>query len=168
MFMSAEANNGRVDCGPAACRSREQANACAACASSTSATSSNPKLVANVQTCRGSHTHTVVEEPKDKENIYIYVSGSAGVRSTSELAGCVRDEPDKNPTRRSGASRSSRSRSRTRQRPRGEPREHLHRTSPACTHGLSAAKTRRQAARQTERARARGGFIAPNPSVGRR
>jgi hypothetical protein len=53
--------------------------------------------VANVQTCRGSHTHTVVTDPRDKENVYIYVSGSAGVRSAEELPGCKDgpiDDPD--------------------------------------------------------------------------
>jgi hypothetical protein len=57
----------------------------------------NPKLVANVQTCRGSHTHTVVEDPKDKDNVYVYVSGSFIVRSPNELPGCVRETPDKDP-----------------------------------------------------------------------
>jgi hypothetical protein len=56
----------------------------------------NPKYIANVQTCRGSHTHTVLEDPKDRENIYIYVSGSAPVRSPSELPGCVREAPSVN------------------------------------------------------------------------
>ena len=56
-----------------------------------------PKYLANVQTCRGSHTHTVVEDPNDKENVYVYVSGSAGVRSPSELPGCVRLAPDEDP-----------------------------------------------------------------------
>jgi len=46
-----------------------------------------PRLVKNVQTCKGSHTHTVIPHPKDKGIIYIYVSGSAGVRK--EMAGCV-------------------------------------------------------------------------------
>src|SRR5262245_31926462 len=32
----------------------------------------NPKQLAAVQTCRGSHTHTLVTDPKDKANIYIY------------------------------------------------------------------------------------------------
>jgi hypothetical protein len=41
---------------------------------------SNPRYVANVQTCRGSHTHTVLKDPDDDQNVYIYVSGSAGVR----------------------------------------------------------------------------------------
>ena len=56
----------------------------------------NPKQVALVQTCRGSHTNTLVTDPRDKDNVYIYVSGSAGVRSTAELAGCSgkEDDPD--------------------------------------------------------------------------
>src|SRR3954470_12624214 len=41
----------------------------------------HPKNVGNVQTCRGSHTHTVVADPKDPENVYVYISGSAQVRS---------------------------------------------------------------------------------------
>jgi hypothetical protein len=57
----------------------------------------NPKYIANVQTCRGSHTHTVVVDPKDADNVYIYVSGSAGVRSPSELPGCSKLAPDKDP-----------------------------------------------------------------------
>jgi hypothetical protein len=57
----------------------------------------NPKYIANVQTCRGSHTHTLLEHPADRENVYVYVSGSAPVRSPSELAGCINEAPDKNP-----------------------------------------------------------------------
>ncbi len=52
-----------------------------------------PRQVAAVQTCRGSHTHSIVADPGDKENIYIYVSGTAGIRSPEEKAGCVAD-PD--------------------------------------------------------------------------
>ena len=48
-----------------------------------------PKKVADVQTCRGSHTHTLMTDPNDKSVVYIYVSGSAGVRPTSELASCA-------------------------------------------------------------------------------
>ncbi|MGE5205668.1 MAG: LVIVD repeat-containing protein, partial [Chlamydiota bacterium] len=57
----------------------------------------NPKQVAAVQTCRGSHTHTLVVDPKDKDNVYIYVSGTSFVRQPEELAGCSGGEPDKNP-----------------------------------------------------------------------
>jgi len=50
-----------------------------------------PRQVAAVQTCRGSHTHSIVTDINDKENIYIYVSGSSQVRSGDEKAGCVAD-----------------------------------------------------------------------------
>jgi hypothetical protein len=58
---------------------------------------SNPKQVADVQTCRGSHTHTLVVDPKDKDNIYVYISGSAAVRPAEELAGCVGGQPGDDP-----------------------------------------------------------------------
>jgi hypothetical protein len=58
----------------------------------------NPKQVAAVQTCRGSHTHTLVVDPQDQENVYIYVSGTSFVRQTEELAGCSGEKnPDKDP-----------------------------------------------------------------------
>ena len=57
----------------------------------------NPKQIADVQTCRGSHTHTLVIDPKDKDNVYIYVSGSAGVRPSEELAGCSGADPTVDP-----------------------------------------------------------------------
>ena len=53
-----------------------------------------PKQVAAVQTCRGSHTHSIVLDPKDRDNIYIYVSGTAGIRSAEEKAGCISDPND--------------------------------------------------------------------------
>ncbi|HKV40491.1 MAG TPA: hypothetical protein VJX67_14855 [Blastocatellia bacterium] len=57
----------------------------------------SPRQVAAVQTCRGSHTHTLVVDPKDKNNVYIYVSGTSFVRQNEELAGCSDGAPDKNP-----------------------------------------------------------------------
>jgi hypothetical protein len=57
----------------------------------------NPKQVAAVQTCRGSHTHTLVTDPNDKDNVYIYVSGTSFVRQNEELAGCSGEAPDKDP-----------------------------------------------------------------------
>lgn len=57
----------------------------------------NPKQLAAVQTCRGSHTHTLVVDPNDKENVYIYVSGTSFVRQSEELAGCSGETPDKDP-----------------------------------------------------------------------
>jgi hypothetical protein len=57
----------------------------------------NPKQVAAVQTCRGSHTHTLVVDPNDKANVYVYVSGTSFVRQSEELAGCSGQAPDKDP-----------------------------------------------------------------------
>ncbi len=52
----------------------------------------NPRLVKNVQTCKGSHTHTVIPDPKDKGAVYIYVSGNQGARD--DMEGCVNgDDP---------------------------------------------------------------------------
>jgi hypothetical protein len=58
---------------------------------------SRPKQVAAVQSCRGSHTHTLVLDPKDKDNVYIYISGTGPVRQSEELAGCSGGDPSTNP-----------------------------------------------------------------------
>ena len=47
-----------------------------------------PRLIKNVQTCKGSHTHTIVPDPEDKGVIYIYVSGNQGPRPATELPEC--------------------------------------------------------------------------------
>jgi uncharacterized protein (DUF305 family) len=53
-----------------------------------------PTQVAAVQTCRGSHTHTVVSDPTTTSgNIYVYVSGTSAARDDEELAGCSNDSP---------------------------------------------------------------------------
>jgi hypothetical protein len=57
----------------------------------------HPKQVAAVQSCRGSHTHTLVLDPKDKDNVYIYISGTGPVRQGEELAGCSGGDPSANP-----------------------------------------------------------------------
>src|SRR5207247_1396011 len=57
----------------------------------------HPKPITAVQTCRGSHTHTLLVDPNDTANVYIYVSGGAPVRPASELAGCSALAPDKDP-----------------------------------------------------------------------
>ncbi len=57
----------------------------------------NPEYIANVQTCRGSHTHTVLADPNDQDNVYIYVSGSAPVRPAEELEGCSGLMPEEDP-----------------------------------------------------------------------
>src|SRR5215212_8427297 len=57
----------------------------------------HPRNVGNVQTCRGSHTHSLLVDPKDPNNVYIYISGSSPVRSSTELAGCVAAMPTRDP-----------------------------------------------------------------------
>ncbi|MEN9816899.1 MAG: hypothetical protein RLZ32_779, partial [Gemmatimonadota bacterium] len=91
MFMSAEAQNGRVDCAPGGVRETVSTQRMRGVRVFDITDIKAPKLVANVQTCRGSHTHTVLEDPKDKANVYIYVSGSSSIRPSAELAGCAGD-----------------------------------------------------------------------------
>ncbi len=57
----------------------------------------NPKQVATVQSCRGSHTHTLLVDPKDKDNVYIYISGTGNVRQSEELGDCSGGDPGSNP-----------------------------------------------------------------------
>ena len=65
----------------------------------------NPKQVAAVQTCRGSHTHTLVVDPNDKDNVYIYVSGTSFVRQSPKNSPAARAERrTRIPTPRSSAS----------------------------------------------------------------
>lgn len=109
LFMSVEQNNGRLDCGeqgfpippaptngqpPVTPADKDRFRGVRIFDISDIR---SPKQVAAVQTCRGSHTHTLVVDPKDKENVYIYVSGTAGVRPDEELAGCSGGAPDADP-----------------------------------------------------------------------
>ncbi len=105
LFMSVEMPNGRLDCG-------EQGFPPATQPGAPSAEKDrfrgirifdisdirNPKQVAAVQTCRGSHTHTLVTDPKDAANVYLYNSGASFVRPDAELAGCSNEPADKDPT----------------------------------------------------------------------
>ena len=97
LFVSAEATNGRVDCGMQGIPDTVSAERARGIRVIDMADPKHPKYLATVQTCRGSHTHTVVTDPKDSENVYIYVSGSAAVRSPNELAGCSGALPESDP-----------------------------------------------------------------------
>jgi LVIVD repeat len=97
LFVSGEGQTGRLDCGIQGVPEPVSKDRLRGIRIFDISKMSRPKYVANVQTCRGSHTHTVVTDPRDKENVYIYVSGSAGVRSADELPGCKDgpiDDPD--------------------------------------------------------------------------
>jgi len=112
LFMSVEMPNGRLDCGvqgfppeppPAAGHEKERRLPAAQKGRFRGvrifdiSDIKNPKQVASVQTCRGSHTHTLVQDPNDKDNVYIYVSGVSFVRQIEELPGCSGEKPDKDP-----------------------------------------------------------------------
>jgi hypothetical protein len=114
LFMSVEMPNGRLDCGtqgfppeppPPAGEEKEARRRLPAAQKDRFrgvrifdiSDINNPKQVAAVQTCRGSHTHTLVVDPNDKDNVYIYVSGTSFVRQPEELAGCSGENPDKDP-----------------------------------------------------------------------
>ncbi len=56
-----------------------------------------PRQVAAVQTCRGSHTHTLVTDPDAEGNIYVYGSGTSSVRPGDELEGCSDEPPSEDP-----------------------------------------------------------------------
>jgi hypothetical protein len=88
LFVSAEAPSARLDCGtqaPAAVVSSERIRGLRIFDITDI---DNPKYLANVQTCRGSHTHTVVHDPRDANNVYVYISGTSGIRPSEELARC--------------------------------------------------------------------------------
>jgi hypothetical protein len=110
LFMSVEMPNGRLDCSaqgfppeppPAAGHEKEhnppvaQKDRFRGVRIFDISNIKNPKQVAAVQTCRGSHTHTLVVDPNDKDNVYLYVSGTSFVRQAEELTGCSAEAPDK-------------------------------------------------------------------------
>ena len=96
LFVSAEGNTGRIDCGDQGVKDPVSTERIKGIRIFDITDVNNPRSVANVQTCRGSHTHSVLVDPKDAENVYVYISGSAPSRSEQELPGCVRDKNDPN------------------------------------------------------------------------
>jgi hypothetical protein len=88
LFMSAEATNSRADCGFEGVPEPVSKLRVRGIRVFDISDIKRPKLVTTVQTCRGSHTHTVVPKLGDDANVYIYVSGTAGVRSAEEVPGC--------------------------------------------------------------------------------
>jgi hypothetical protein len=89
LFISVEETRGRLDCGTQGVADTVSAERFRGVRIFDITDIDHPKQVAAVQTCRGSHTHTLVLDPNDTANVYIYVSGTGPVRSGSELAGCA-------------------------------------------------------------------------------
>ncbi|MDQ6827709.1 MAG: hypothetical protein M3081_02455 [Gemmatimonadota bacterium] len=97
LFVSAEATSGRIDCGLQGVTDTVSHDRARGIRIYDISDLKHPRSLVMVQTCRGSHTNTLVVDPKDAENVYIYVSGSAPVRSPTELAGCSGGALDRDP-----------------------------------------------------------------------
>jgi hypothetical protein len=93
LIMSVEQTRGRLDCGTQGVEDPVSAERFRGIRIFDIADVRKPKQVAAVQTCRGSHTHTLVTVPNDKDNLYVYGSGTSTVRSADELAGCSAKDP---------------------------------------------------------------------------
>src|SRR5688572_6486322 len=96
LFVSVEETRGRLDCGNQGVRDTVSTDRLRGIRIFDISNLAEPRQVATVQTCRGSHTHTLVPDPKDSGVIYVYVQGTGSVRSPNELAGCVRAPRDPN------------------------------------------------------------------------
>ena len=97
LFVSGEDLGARLDCGTGGVKDTVSKDRLRGIRIFDISDLDNPRNVGNVQTCRGSHTHSLLVDPKDPNNVYVYISGSSGVRSPNELAGCIDLSPDKDP-----------------------------------------------------------------------
>ena len=97
LFVSAEATSGRIDCGLEGVKDTVSAARARGIRIYDISDISHPKSLTIVQTCRGSHTNTLIADPKDPDNVYIYVSGSAPVRPANEMQGCSGGQVDQDP-----------------------------------------------------------------------
>ena len=163
MFMSAEANNGRADCKPGGVPEPVSKERVRGVRIFDISDIKNPRLLVNVQTCRGSHTHTLLESPNDRDNVYIYVSGSSGIRPEGELAGCIKEAPDQNPN-------SSLMRIEIIKVPLAHPEQAAIVSRANIFAGLKATGSHAEAAediaqmkKDAAEARAKGGFVATLP-----
>jgi len=97
LFMSVEETRGRIDCGTQGVDTAVSPERFRGVRIFDITDLKKPKQIAAIQTCRGSHTHTLVVDPDDKENVYIYGSGTSAVRSGEELPGCSNAAPTEDP-----------------------------------------------------------------------
>ncbi len=97
LFMSVEQRRGRVDCGTQGVEAPASSERFRGVRIFDVSNVRKPRQIAAIQTCRGSHTHTLVTDPRDKANLYIYVSGTGFVRSPEEVADCSALPPNEDP-----------------------------------------------------------------------
>ena len=93
LIMSVEQVRGRVDCGREGVGKDASPERFRGIRIFDISDQSRPKQVGIVQTCRGSHTHSVVSGPSADGKIIIYNSGTSSVRDEEELEQCVGDIP---------------------------------------------------------------------------
>jgi hypothetical protein len=97
LFMSVEQTRGRLDCGTQGVPTPVSAERFRGIRIFDITDLNRPRQVAAIQTCRGSHTHTLVPDPNDRNTLYVYGSGTSSVRSAEELAGCSGLKPEDDP-----------------------------------------------------------------------
>jgi len=160
LFVSGEAFNGRTDCGTQGVPDTVSHDRLRGIRIFDITDIANPRHITDVQTCRGSHTHTVVTSPNDTANVYIYVSGGAPVRSPNELAGCSAAPPEEDPN-------TALFRIEVIRVPLAHPEQARIVSSPRIFNDLTQAASHAEApediaaaARAAAEARARGGFTA--------
>ena len=93
LIMSVEETRGRVDCGLQGISEDVSAERFRGIRIFDISDLTRPMQVGAVQTCRGSHTHSVVAGPGDDGKIIVYNSGTSSVRKEEELAGCIDESP---------------------------------------------------------------------------
>ena len=93
LIYSVEQTRGRVDCGLEGVTSDASPDRFRGLRIFDISDLSLPKQVGAVQTCRGSHTHSVVTGPNPDGKILVYNSGTGGVREEEELEQCIEDIP---------------------------------------------------------------------------
>jgi uncharacterized protein (DUF305 family) len=93
LVMSVEQRRGRVDCGRQGVSEDVSAERFRGLRVFDISNPQQPRQVGQVQTCRGSHTHSVVSGDGRQGSVIVYVSGTSSVRDAKELKGCVGDVP---------------------------------------------------------------------------
>jgi hypothetical protein len=91
LVMSVEQTRGRIDCGLEGAPGKVSTDRFRGLRIFDISDLAQPRQVGAVQTCRGSHTHSIVSA--DDKRLIVYNSGTAGIRETEELAGCVGEIP---------------------------------------------------------------------------
>jgi len=89
LILSVEQTRGRVDCGLQGVTEDVSAERFRGLRIFNISDLTKPVQVGQVQTCRGSHTHSIVSGPDKDGKIIVYNSGTASVRDEEELAGCI-------------------------------------------------------------------------------